>query len=87
MSRGYFACGVIVSGYISGGICPDTTANNSYSGIDHFVVSESLFCNTIDYYSMCDEIDNQSDHAPIIMSLKYNNDRKTIPHKIEERTC
>ena len=34
----------------------------------------------VDYYSICDEIDNQSDHAPIIMSLKYDIERKTIPH-------
>ena len=33
-------------------------------------MSESLFCDIVDYYSICDEIDNQSDHAPIIMSLK-----------------
>ena len=41
-------------------------------------MSKSLFCDIVDYYSICDEIDNQSDHAPIIMSLKY---------KFEERTC
>ena len=40
---------------------------NSYSVINHYVVSESLFCYIVDYYSICDEIDNQSDHAPIIM--------------------
>ena len=63
------------------------SSNNYYSVIDHFVMSESLFCDIVDYYSICDEIDNQSDHAPIIMSLKYNIARKTIPHKFEERTC
>ena len=46
-----------------------------------------LFCDIVYYHSICDEIDNQSDHAPIIMSLKYINERKTIPHKYEERTC
>ena len=50
-------------------------------------MSESLFCDIVDYYSICDEIDNQSDHAPIIMSLKYIIERKTIPHKFQERTC
>ena len=50
-------------------------------------MSESLFCDIVDYYSICDEIDNQSDHAPIIMSLKYKIERKTIPHKFEECIC
>ena len=50
-------------------------------------MSESLFCDIVDYYSICDEIDNKSDHAPIIMSLKYNIESKTIPHKFEECTC
>ena len=35
-------------------------------------------------YAVCSK---QSDHAPIIMSLKYNIERKTIPHKFEECTC
>ena len=46
-----------------------------------------MFCGIVDYYSICDEIDNQSHHAPIIMSLRYNIERKTIPDEFEERTC
>ena len=61
------------------------SSNNSYSVIYHFVMSESLFCDIVDYYSICDKIDNQTDHVPIIMSLKYNIEMKTIPHKFEER--
>ena len=41
-------------------------------------MSETFFYDIIHYYSICDEIYNESDHAPIIMSLKYDIERKTI---------
>ena len=86
MSQENLMCGVdFIPSRVDYSYC--NSSNNSYSVIDHFVMSESLFCDIVDYYSICDEIDNQSDHAPIIMSLKYNIERKTIPHKFEERTC
>ena len=86
MSQENIMCGVdFTQSRVDYSYC--NSSNNSYSVIYHFVMSEPLFCDIVDYYSICDEIDNQSDHAPIIMSLKYNIERKTIPHKFEERIC
>ena len=83
MSQENLICGVdLIQSRVDYSYC--NSSNNSYSVIDYFVMSGSLF-DIVDYYSICDEIDNQSDHAPIVMSLKYNNERKTIPHKFEER--
>lgn len=46
------------------------TYNNVFSIIDHIFVSQNLSHYIESYYSLCDEVDNQSDHAPIIIKLK-----------------
>ena len=46
-----------------------STSTSCFSIIDHFFVTEKLFDSIINYYSICDEIDNQSDHAPLIVSM------------------
>ena len=38
------------------------TFTNTYSIIDHFFVSTSLIKHIESYYSICDEVENNSDH-------------------------
>ena len=40
-----------------------------YSILDHIFLSESLSHYIVNYYSKCDEVENQSDHAPIVLEL------------------
>ena len=40
-----------------------------YSILDHIFLSKSLSHYTVNYYSKCDEVENQSDHAPIVLEL------------------
>ena len=62
-------------------------ANNSFSTLDHVIVSKSLFDYINEYRSLCGDVDNQSDHSSIIMSLSLNvkqhaiNEQKFTPRK------
>ena len=62
-------------------------ASNSFSTLDHFIISKSLFDYINEYRSLCGDVDNQSDHSAIIMSLSLNvkqhaiNEQKFTPRK------
>ena len=62
-------------------------ANNSFSTLDHFILSKSLFDYINQYRSLCGDVDNQSDHSAIIMSLSLYvkqhaiNEQKFTPGK------
>ena len=43
-------------------------STSSFSILDHFIVNEFLF-NRIQCYVTCDEIENQSDHLPLLITL------------------
>ena len=45
-------------------------AINSRSLIDHFIVSDSL-CDNVNKYCTMDDVDNMSDHLPIVMQKAY----------------
>ena len=45
---------------------------NTRSTIDHFILSPSLFDIITEYYSICDDIDNFSDHCPLVLSLEID---------------
>ena len=60
-------------------------AINSRSLIDHFIVSDSL-CDNVNKYCTMDDVDNMSDHLPIVMhtslpvnSTFYSDVRQFIP--------
>ena len=40
--------------------------NNVFSTIDHIFISQNLCDYVVKYCSLCDEIDNQSDHVPLV---------------------
>ena len=40
-----------------------------YSILDHNFLSKSLSHYIVNYYSKCDEVENQSDHAAIVLEL------------------
>ena len=42
----------------------------TFSNIDHFILTDSIFQCISSYYS-CDEIDNQSDHLLLLLYLLY----------------
>ena len=42
-----------------------------YFILDHIFLSESLSHYIVNYYSKCDEGENQSDHAPIVFRVRY----------------
>ena len=46
------------------------TYTNAFSIIDHIFVSQSLNGYIHKYYSICDEVDNQSDHVPIVIAFQ-----------------
>ena len=46
------------------------TYTNASSIIDHLFVSQSLSGYIYKYYTICDEVDNQSDHVPIVMTFQ-----------------
>ena len=63
--------------------CNDTI--NSRSLIDHFIVSDSL-CDNVNKYCTMDDVDNMSDHLPIVMHMSlpvnstfYSDVRQFIP--------
>ena len=48
------------------------TTYNTFTIIDHFIVSKHLYDSIVKHYSLCDEVDNQSDHCPIVLSLNID---------------
>ena len=51
-----------------------------YSILDHIFLSKSLSHYIVNYYSKCDEVENQSDHAPIGLELDIPIDHHTCIH-------
>ena len=45
------------------------TYSQCYSTLDHIFLSKNLSHYIVKYYSKCDEVENQCDHAPIILEL------------------
>ena len=54
--------------------------NNSTSLIDHFIVSNSIHTNLLDYYTK-DSVDNLSDHIPVCINITCIVD--TVPNNPE----
>ena len=52
-------------------------STSSLSILDHFIVTDILF-NRIQCYVTCDEIENQSDHLPLLITLDIEWDRADI---------
>ena len=48
------------------------TCTNSFSTIDHFFVSRNLASIIMQYYSLNNEVENQSDHNPIVLALQID---------------
>ena len=46
------------------------TYTNACSIIDHNICFPELECYIHKYYSICDELDNQSDHVPIVITFQ-----------------
>ena len=45
------------------------TTYNTFTIIDNFIVTKHLYDSIVKQYSLYDEVDNQSDHCPIVLSL------------------
>jgi exonuclease III len=43
-----------------------------FQTIDHFIVSEQLYCESVSRVAVCYEVDNTSDHDPIHLQLSIN---------------
>ena len=46
-------------------------AADIYSTLDHFILTNSIYDNIISYQSLCEDVDNQSDHVHIIEIAVY----------------
>ena len=46
--------------------------------IDHIFISQNLCDYVVEYYSVCDELDNQSDHAPLVRNLNIGSEAELI---------
>ena len=56
-------------------------STNTYSIIDHVLVSSNLSDVISSYYSICNDVENQSDHSPIVLEfLIYINNHITVPY-------
>ena len=51
---------------------------DTYSTIDHFITTDSLF-HAIQSYTTCDDIVNQSDHLPLFLSIDIELSRSVTP--------
>ena len=45
---------------------------NTFTIIDHFIVTKHLYDSIVKHYSLCDEVDNQSDHCTIVLTLNID---------------
>ena len=43
-----------------------------HSIIDHFIISQCLFDLIINYHSVCEDVDNMSDHSLVCLCLKID---------------
>ena len=48
------------------------TTYNTFTIIDNYIVTKHLYDYIVKHYSLCDEVDNQSDHCPIVLSLNID---------------
>ena len=48
--------------------------SQAFSILDHIFLSKGLSSYIESYYSLCDDVENQSDHAPVALSLNINID-------------
>ena len=48
------------------------TTYNTFTIIDHFIVTKHLYASIVIHYSLCDEVENQSDHCHIVLSLNMD---------------
>ena len=48
------------------------TTYNTFTIIYHFIVTKHLYDYIVKHDSLCDEVDNQSDHCPIVYSLNID---------------
>ena len=60
------------------------TYTNAYSIIDHIFVSQSLSGYIHKYYSICDEVDNQSDHVPIVMTFQLELEQSILTSNLHK---
>ena len=57
------------------------TCTNSFSTIDHIFVSRNLTSIIMQYYSLNNEVENQSDHNPVVLALQIDT-LKQLPQEI-----
>ena len=61
--------------------------HHMHSIIDHFILSQCLFDLIISYHSICEDVDNMSDHSPLCLCLNIDSRKfecnvlKFKPHK------
>ena len=56
-------------------------STNTYSIIDHVIVSSNLSDVISSYYSICNDVENQSDHSPIVSELLIDiSNHITVPY-------
>ena len=49
-----------------------------FSIINHIFISQNLCDYVVKYYSVCDELDNQSGHAPLVRNLNIGSEAELI---------
>ena len=57
---------------------------NAFSIIDHIFVSQSLSSYIHKWYSICDEVDNQSDHVPIVMIFQLELEQSILTSNLHK---
>ena len=68
--------------------------NNVFSTIDYIFISQNLCDYVVKYCSLCDEIDNQSDHVPLVLAINIVSETEHMkvsteihaPRKVWNRT-
>ena len=48
------------------------TTYNTFIIIDHCIVTKHLYDSIVKHYILCDEVDNQSDNCPIVLSVNID---------------
>ena len=56
----------------------------AYSINDHIFVSQSLSGYSHKYYSICDEVDNQSDHVPSVMTFQLELEQSILTSNLHK---
>ena len=52
--------------------CYFSPTYNTFTIIDAFIVTKHLYDSIVKHSSLCDEVDNQSGHCPIVLSLNID---------------